>query len=178
MVDTAAGVTLMSKTEDEAYNLVKEMTLNNYQWSHECGQPKRVGGKFDVDTLTLLTAKMDVMTQRLDRLNVNVVNLSAPSSTFDRCDSYDHLTVNCQVRNLFSLSHNEHVAYVNSFQRRPNHDPYANILIILVGSITRTSLLEMSLCLFPRLMLDLHPLNFKDHPSRNKLHHLKKSTLK
>ena len=30
MIDTGAGGTLMSKTEDEAYNLTEEMTLNNY----------------------------------------------------------------------------------------------------------------------------------------------------
>jgi len=34
--------------------------------SSECGQPKRVGGKFDVDFLTLLTTKMDAMAQKLD----------------------------------------------------------------------------------------------------------------
>jgi len=34
--------TLMSKTKDEAYNLIKEMALNNYQWSSERGQPKRL----------------------------------------------------------------------------------------------------------------------------------------
>ena len=28
-IDAAAGGTLMSKTEDEAYNLIEEMTLNN-----------------------------------------------------------------------------------------------------------------------------------------------------
>ena len=31
MVDAAAGSTLMSETEDEAYNLIEEMALNNYQ---------------------------------------------------------------------------------------------------------------------------------------------------
>jgi len=30
MIDAAAGGTLMSKTEEEAYNLIEEMTLNNY----------------------------------------------------------------------------------------------------------------------------------------------------
>jgi len=35
--------------------------------------------KFDVDALTLLIVKTDVMTQRLDRLNVNWVNACAPS---------------------------------------------------------------------------------------------------
>jgi len=34
----------------------------------------------------------------------------------------------------------------------------------------------MSIYPFPRLMLGLHPLDFKDHPSLNKLHHLKSLT--
>jgi len=64
MIDVAAGGTLLSKTEDEAYNLNEEMNLNNYQRSNERCQPKRVGGKFDVDAFfTLLSAKMDVITQ-------------------------------------------------------------------------------------------------------------------
>ena len=29
-IDTAAGDTFMNKTEDKAYDLIKEMTLNNY----------------------------------------------------------------------------------------------------------------------------------------------------
>jgi len=87
MVDTATSGMLMSKTENEACNLIEQMTLNNYQWSNECGQPKRVGGKFNFDGFTLLTVEMDVMTQRLDRLNVNVVNSCAPSVTCDRCGS-------------------------------------------------------------------------------------------
>ena len=87
----------MSKTEEEAYNLIEEMALNNYQWSSERGQPKSVGGKFDINALTLLPTKMDVMTQKLDRLNVDVVNSCAPSPSYDRCGSHDHVTENCQV---------------------------------------------------------------------------------
>jgi len=70
MIDAAAGGTLMSKIEEEAYNLIEEMALNNYQWSNEQGQPKKVRGKHEIDALTLLTAKMDAMTQKLDKLNV------------------------------------------------------------------------------------------------------------
>ena len=50
------------------------------------------------------------------------------------------------------------------------------ILTILVESIIQTSLTEMSLYPFPKLMPSLHPLDFKDHPSLNKLHHLKSLT--
>jgi len=39
-IDAAAGGTLMSKTEDEAYNLIEEMELSNFQWSTERAQPR------------------------------------------------------------------------------------------------------------------------------------------
>jgi len=35
MIDATMGGTLKTKTEDEAYNLIEGMTLNNYQWSNE-----------------------------------------------------------------------------------------------------------------------------------------------
>jgi len=74
----------MSKTEEEAYNLIEEMALNNHQWLGERGQPKRVGGKYDIDARPLLIAKMDAMTQKLDKLHVNAVNSCAPSPSCDR----------------------------------------------------------------------------------------------
>jgi len=68
----------MSKTEDEAYNLIEEMALNNFQWSTDRTQLKRVGGKHEVNAITLLSTKVDDMTQRLDQMNVNTMNSSAP----------------------------------------------------------------------------------------------------
>jgi len=74
----AVSGSLVNKTEDEAYNQIEEMALNNFQLSVERGQPKRVRGKLEVDALTLLYAKADAMTQRSDYMNVNVINCSAP----------------------------------------------------------------------------------------------------
>jgi len=116
----------MSKTEEKAYNFIDKMALNNYQWSTECGQPKRVGGKYDIDALTLLTAKMDAMTQKLDKLNVNAMYSCALFPVCDRCGALDCVTENYQVGNPFAPSHVEDVANVNNFQPRPNHDPYSN----------------------------------------------------
>jgi len=84
----------MSKTEDEAYNLIKEMTLNNFQLSIKRGQPNWVRGKLGVDALTLFYAKVDPMTQRLDQMNVNAVNSSA-CSPYEICGSVKHVTLNC-----------------------------------------------------------------------------------
>jgi len=95
-IDAEARGTLINKTEDEAYNLIQEMTFNNFQWSIEWGQPKRVGGKSEVDALTLLSVKVDAMTQRLDRMNINAVNSSAPSLC-EIFDSIEHVTLTCQV---------------------------------------------------------------------------------
>jgi len=87
----------MTKTKDEAYNLIEGMALNNYQWSNEKSQPKRVRVKLKLDALTLLSAKVDAMTQRLDRLNVNSASSDAPPSSCEICGYVDHLIVNCQV---------------------------------------------------------------------------------
>jgi len=66
------------------------------------------------------------MTQKLDKLNVHVVNSCAPSPLCDRCGSLDHVSEIRQVGNPFAPSHVEYAAYVNNFQPRPNHDPYSN----------------------------------------------------
>jgi len=109
-IDTAAGGTLMNKTEDEAYNLIGEMALNNFEWSTERGQPKWVGGKLEVDAFTLLFAKVDAMAQKLDQINVNTVNSSAPSPC-EICGSAEHVTLSCQVWSPFSQDLG-HVNYV------------------------------------------------------------------
>ena len=90
----------MNKIEDEAYSLIEDMALNNFQWSTERGQLKWVGDKLEVDTLTLLSAKVDAMTQRLDRMNVNTVNSSAPPP-YEIYGSIEHVTLSCQVRSPF-----------------------------------------------------------------------------
>ena len=61
-IDVAAGGTLMNKMEDEAYNLIEKIALNNYQWPNVRGQFKRVGGTLEFDALTLLSTKVDAIT--------------------------------------------------------------------------------------------------------------------
>jgi len=84
----------MNKTDDEAYNLIEGMALNNYHWSTERSQPKWVAGKLEVDPLTLLFAKVNAMTQELDCMNVNAMNSSTPPPG-EICGSVEHVTLNC-----------------------------------------------------------------------------------
>jgi len=103
---------MSNKIEDEAYNLIKEMTLNNFQWSIERGQPKPVGGKVEVDGLILVSTKVNAMTQRLNRMNVNTVNSSAPCPC-EICSFIEHVTLKCQVGSPFSQDSSE-VNYVQT----------------------------------------------------------------
>jgi len=123
-IDVAVGGTLMNKMEDEVFNLIEEMALNNFQCSTEWGQPKWVGGNLEVDALTLLSAKVDAITQRLDRMNANAMNSSAPPPC-EICGSIEHVTFNCQVGSPFFQDSSE-VYYVQNFNPRPTNDPYSN----------------------------------------------------
>jgi len=76
-----------------------------------------VGGKLEVD----------VMTQRLDNLNVNVVNSSAPPPC-EICDFLEHLTLNCHIGSPFAQNTSE-VNYVNNFN--PNR-ALTHILIPII----------------------------------------------
>ena len=123
-IDAAVGGTLMSKMEDGAYNLIEEMTLNNFQWSNERGQPKWVGSKLEVDAVISLFAKVDAINQRLGCSNVNSVNSSGPPPCEIR-GSIDYLTINCQVGSPFVQDAIEQVNYVN-YNLRPTNEPYSN----------------------------------------------------
>jgi len=69
----------MNKMEDESCNLIEEIALNNYLWCNWRSQPKRVGGKLELDVISMLFAKVDATSQTLERLNVNSVSSSIPS---------------------------------------------------------------------------------------------------
>jgi len=60
-IDVVAGGALTNKTEYEAYNLIEEMTLTNFQWSSERTQPKRVGGKLELRGISILCSKVYAM---------------------------------------------------------------------------------------------------------------------
>jgi len=93
----------MNKTKDEAYNLIEEIALNNFQWPFDKTQPKRVGRKLQLDAISTFSSKVDAMSKKLERLNVNLVGSSTPSPSCDICELVDYLTVYCQVGSPFMV---------------------------------------------------------------------------
>ncbi|EOX94378.1 Uncharacterized protein TCM_003966 [Theobroma cacao] len=100
------------KNPDEAYNLLEEMTFNNYQWSSKRSNSKKAVGIHEIDALNALT----VLTKRFDTIGVNVVQNSF--ITCDLCRD-NHSSDQCP-------SNSESVQFVGNFNRQQNN-PYSNI---------------------------------------------------
>ena len=54
----------MKKNKDEAYELLEDMTTNNYFWpSKRLALPKNIVEIYEVDALTKLTTQVTILTQ-------------------------------------------------------------------------------------------------------------------
>jgi hypothetical protein len=55
LIDTPSNGAFMSKSQDDAYNLLEEMAMNNYQWSNKRNTPKKTDGMHEIDAIIALT---------------------------------------------------------------------------------------------------------------------------
>ncbi|XP_073035192.1 uncharacterized protein [Primulina eburnea] len=68
-VDSAIGGTIVSKTPDEAYELLEQMTINNYQWPSKRSGSRKPAGVYAVDPITSLTAQVSALTAQIAAMN-------------------------------------------------------------------------------------------------------------
>lgn len=54
---------------------------------------KRMGGKYDVDAISLLNAKLDTLSQNFDLTNFNAVGTSCVACKI--CESSDYVAIEC-----------------------------------------------------------------------------------
>lgn len=57
----------------EAYQLIKNMARNQYQWGSECTPVEKSqtkGGMYEVNVLDHVNAKVDALTKKIDNLNI------------------------------------------------------------------------------------------------------------
>ena len=69
----------MSKTPEDALDLFKEMANIQSLWSNERTITKKAIA-LEVDSLTMLNAKLDALTKRMNKVNVNSVSTLFSSS--------------------------------------------------------------------------------------------------
>lgn len=70
MIDVVVRGTLMGKAPKATYELLGEMVSNNYQWFSERIIPRRAVGVYNVDIVTVSCAKIIVIHNKLDNLNI------------------------------------------------------------------------------------------------------------
>ncbi|XP_075497903.1 uncharacterized protein LOC142535435 [Primulina tabacum] len=68
-VDAAAGGTIFSKTPDEAYELLEQMTINSYKWPSERSGSRKPAGVYAVDPITSLNAQVLALTAQIAAMN-------------------------------------------------------------------------------------------------------------
>ena len=121
IVDAAAGGSFENKTMEESYTLIEKLAQNHAQWSID--RTPRAGGKHDVDTITMLTAKMEAMQRKIDSLSNQPSGKAIITCNF--CGIVGHSALECtQGMASTDLDGSEQVNAVwNNNQRR---DPYSN----------------------------------------------------
>lgn len=110
-IDAAAGGALMAKSVDYAYELLKNMVGNNYQWPTERSMDKNVTRIHEVDAITTLTAQVAALSKKFDSMGIN-----ANQSLFVTCElcGGDHSS----ERYYIAI---ESVQYVSNYNRQANN---------------------------------------------------------
>ncbi|XP_042472269.1 uncharacterized protein LOC122054921 [Zingiber officinale] len=73
----------MNKSLDEAKEIIENMAQNHHQWASErssgsfTGNPIKALGKFNVDAVTLMFAKLDALTKKFDAMGGSTANVIA-----------------------------------------------------------------------------------------------------
>ena len=110
----------MEKERDEAYELLKELVSNNYQWQSNIAMPKKMVGVHELDVILAIHAQLALLMKKLDATNVSAIqtrNSLYGSYAAGQCCNEG------QVGN-FVFSSNEQANYMSNYQR--NNNPYSS----------------------------------------------------
>ena len=65
LLDASTGNALMSKSANDAYQLLENMALNNCQWPRERVTPKKPSGVHELDVFNNLAVQVLLLTKQL-----------------------------------------------------------------------------------------------------------------
>ncbi|PKU78798.1 hypothetical protein MA16_Dca000141 [Dendrobium catenatum] len=66
----------MSKPFEEAYELIEEMAIDNFQWPGDRVNPKRIVEIYESDSLLILTAQVVVVFKKLNTIWISSGSIS------------------------------------------------------------------------------------------------------
>ncbi|KAM6551726.1 hypothetical protein CsatB_001534 [Cannabis sativa] len=124
VLDASANGAILSKSYNEAFEILERIASNNYQWStNRAPTSRKVAGVLEVDALTALTAQMASMTNILK--NMNMGGSVQPAAAIQRAEiscvycGDGHTFENCP-------SNPASVCYVVNQNFNRNNNPYSN----------------------------------------------------
>ena len=127
LLDASAGGALMSKSANDVYQLLENMSLNNCQWPSEWVTPKKLDGVHELDVFNNLAVQVSLLIKQLQSSqlqNAQVVEnvIQLPSPPCDFCNGA-HLSVECQMGNPCGQTSMEQAQYLSKF-----HQPQFNAM--------------------------------------------------
>ncbi|XP_062085518.1 uncharacterized protein LOC133791614 [Humulus lupulus] len=125
VLDASANGAILSKSYNEAFEILERIASNNYQWSNtRAPTSRKVAGVLEVDALTALTAQMASMTNTLKNMSLggNIQPAAAIQSGDISCVycGDGHMFENCP-------SNPAAVCYVGNQNYNCNNSPYSNL---------------------------------------------------
>ncbi|XP_062094095.1 uncharacterized protein LOC133800149 [Humulus lupulus] len=129
IIDAAAGGEFMRKSANEAYELLEEMAMNNYNWPSQ-RENKKVAGVLEVDPIAMLTAQIVSLTKQIQQQSNNsaqAMQLQPAPISCETCGGPHHFQ-QCPAMSSYSVDDIplEQVQAIGIFPRQPNNNPYPN----------------------------------------------------
>ena len=89
----------MSKSANEAYQLLEDINLNNCQWLSERATPKKLSGVHELDVFNNLAVQLSLLTKKLQ--STQLQNSMANVIQGPACDFFNgpHSNTECQMGN-------------------------------------------------------------------------------
>lgn len=87
----------MNKPLGEAYDVIGRVATNHHKWGNERGNnPKNIStGKYEIDGVDLIMAKLNALNQRLNKLEKDKANVvDAFNVSCDLCGFQRHASMN------------------------------------------------------------------------------------
>ncbi|PON37321.1 hypothetical protein PanWU01x14_321200 [Parasponia andersonii] len=140
IINAVAGGVLMGKSIDDAYELLEEMAVNNYQWPSEHINPRRTTSINELEVTSslvaqviLLTKNLESMTKKFDSMAIYTTQaIQSQAGAYEQCDD-NHLSSCCPLNMElahFMGNHTQHQCnnpYFNSYN--PGERNYPNFTL-------------------------------------------------
>ena len=126
VLDASANGAILSKSYNEAFEILETIASNNYQWSNtRAPTSRKVAGVLEVDAITALTAQMASMTNVLKNLSIGNAKNIQPAAAIQ---SDDVSCVFCGEGHVFEKcpSNLESVFYMGNQNFNRNNGAFSN----------------------------------------------------